>query len=103
MATRYDVSAVPLQGGYLAKRCPVRAQLDVLQPCEPGPMSPVVERRLAKGVEFEAAILASLPATVVVAAESWEEGERATDRRSPAPGRPGGQATGGTRPPDPRR
>jgi predicted RecB family nuclease len=78
MATRYDVSAVPLQGGYLAKRCPVRAQLDVLQPCEPGPMSPVVERRLAKGVEFEAAILASLPATVVVAAESWEEGERAT-------------------------
>ncbi|MHB1533104.1 MAG: hypothetical protein ACYC1D_00520, partial [Acidimicrobiales bacterium] len=102
MTTRYDVSEVAPQGGYLAKRCPVRAQLDVLEPCEALPVSPVVERRLARGRQFEAETLAALvalhPEAVVISGEdSRQDGERATLHAMSAGAR---LIVGGILPPD---
>ena len=48
---------MPLQGAYAAKRCPVRAQNDVLHPAEPQPPDAVLRRRFQLGREFEENVL----------------------------------------------
>ena len=82
MTTRFDVSRVPPQGGYVAKRCPVRAQWDVMRPCEPLPTSPVLERLRARGRQFERDVVAELavrhPAALAIAGERPEDREALT-------------------------
>jgi predicted RecB family nuclease len=60
MTTRHDVSGVPLQGGYVAKQCPVRAQNDAIRPAEPVHPDPFTERLFANGNAFEAAVVAEI-------------------------------------------
>jgi predicted RecB family nuclease len=82
VVTRYDISAVPPQGGYVAKQCPVRAQWDVVRPCPPLPTSRLVQRRLTRGLRFEADVVAQLtslhPDAIVVAGGDRAEREAAT-------------------------
>src|SRR5213593_3443342 len=82
MTTRHDVSAVPMQGGYVAKLCPVRAQNDALHPAEPVPPSPALERRFRRGLEFEANVLEEItrvhPEAVVIEGEDTAAREAAT-------------------------
>jgi predicted RecB family nuclease len=60
MTTRYDVSGVPLQGGYVAKQCPVRAQNEAIHPAEPIPPDPFTERLFAHGNAFEAEVMVEI-------------------------------------------
>lgn len=64
MPTRYDTTSVPLQGGYIAKQCPVVAHLAN----DPTLEVVVLDRpddaqlRIDRGIEFEAEIIAELVA-----------------------------------------
>ena len=62
MTTRHDTSAVPLQGAYVAKRCPVRAQNDAIAPGVPVQPDAFVQRRFDRGNAFEDEVLAELDA-----------------------------------------
>ena len=62
MTTRYDTSAVPLQGAYVAKRCPVRAQNDAILPGVPVQPDAFVQRLFDRGNAFEDEVLSELDA-----------------------------------------
>ncbi len=83
MTTRFDVSDVPLQGGYVAKQCPVRAQNDILVPGVPTPTSAWLQRLFDGGIAFEAEIVTSIvevcPDAVVIS-DHGDDAEVATLR-----------------------
>jgi len=58
--SRMNVSMVTVQGGYIAKQCPVVVQNTVLVPTEKTELPPEVIHRMDAGIEFEAAILESM-------------------------------------------
>ena len=68
--SRLDISEVPLQGAYVSKRCPVRAQSDYDQSLEGQAlaMSPMQLARANDGNAFEAEIFAELGSTYGAAA-----------------------------------
>lgn len=82
VTTRYDVSGVPLQGGYVAKHCPVRAQWDAVHPAEPVPPDPFTQRLMDHGVAFEAEVMAEIdrlhPDALVIAGDDANAREVAT-------------------------
>ena len=53
MGTRFDFSTIRPLGSYAAKRCPMRIQLDVLQPGEPAAAAADVQLRIDRGIAFE--------------------------------------------------
>ncbi len=75
-------TSLPLLGAYAARQCPVRAQWDLLRPCEPPPPSPAQERLARRGREFEAQILSRVlelhPGAVAVPPLPAPDREQAT-------------------------
>ena len=55
-----NVSMVTVQGGYIAKQCPVVIQNTVLVPTEKTELPPEAIHRMDAGIEFEATILESM-------------------------------------------
>ena len=69
MPPRHDYSAVPPLGAYVAKRCPVRVQLDHLGlDVEEVPLPADVVLRMAQGNDFETDVVAALHG---VASPGW--------------------------------
>ncbi len=62
--SQFDLAEEAPRGGYVARRCPVRAQCDELRPAEPRPPSPAALRRMADRDAFEAHVVAQLAALV---------------------------------------
>ena len=60
MPTRYDVSQVPVQGGYIAKQCPVKIQWDIISPTEPAPAPGMARLLMEAGNQFEDDTVATL-------------------------------------------
>ena len=52
--SRMNVSMVTVQGGYIAKQCPVVIQNIVLVPTEKTELPPEAIHRMDAGIEFEA-------------------------------------------------
>ena len=77
MPTRHDVSRVPLQGGYIAKQCPVRIQWDIIEPGPRAEPTAVMRLRFDAGNEFEAALADSFVADEAGGWLAIPEGERA--------------------------
>jgi len=82
--SRFDISEVAPQGGYVAKQCPARAQFDELRPAEPLPPSPAALRRMAEGVAFEADVFAQLadrvPGTLLIERAGPDDRDGPDDR-----------------------
>lgn len=57
MAPRHDVSGVPLQGGYIARQCPVVIQNRILVADLEADVPPEVDARMTAGIEFERYVL----------------------------------------------
>ena len=60
MTVRRSGAPVPPLGSYVAKRCPLRVQLDQVEPGVPLEPAPDVQLRLDDGIAFEAAIVDEL-------------------------------------------
>lgn len=73
---------MPPQNGYIARRCPVRAQNDVLRPSEPLAPAPELVRRIERGRDFEedavAVVKAGATAIDALVGDTPEELERST-------------------------
>lgn len=95
-------TSLPLLGAYAARQCPVRAQWDLLRPCEPPPPTPAQERLAECGREFEVRVLSRVlelhPGAVAVPSAPAPDREHAT-ARAMAAGAP--VITGGRLPEDP--
>ena len=59
---------VPPLSSYLAKRCPRRVQLDLVEPAVPLEPTADMQMRLDEGIAFEASVVAKLRA---VAGSDW--------------------------------